>query len=454
MPGGIAQHTGDEETDASVPTNDDAVNSASTRTLRPRQPHPLREPRVRGIGISRSSSILQARSSSSCSRTFRRRSRGSRCSSKSAARCGRTSRRRRRAFCHGVDSPIRLSSVEMRGRGWKRRRRADDDLLIAEWMARRTPIFRRAFHGPLAEHVLFDVVEPFVRLCQAEGWIDKWFFVRYHERGPHLRLRLHGSLALLGDTVVPAFERVLRVRDPRVVEGLSLVPDERAGGTPRTQTAIRSAATRGSTTSRRFNATAASRRSRWVKSSSIGRVSSRPTLRAFPPRSARSGSGVACSRSWWSRTRSSAIGRTSLASRTRTVRGTCAASDRTTTPGHECSPISTVVSSASRGSIAVRRGRVVAARRRRRADERSRWVSCARASGARRFHRSCRQRLRHRRRADRSVLRRGGTVDHSELHPHDEQSARNPNHRRSVPRSPHTANAQRAGGGGSGRLGE
>jgi thiopeptide-type bacteriocin biosynthesis protein len=86
--------------------------------------------------------------------------------------------------------------------------------------------FPAPLHGPWADQVLFDVVEPFVRRCQTEGWIDKWFFIRYHERGPHLRLRLHGSLALLGGTVAPAFEQMLRDRDPRVAEGLADLDDE------------------------------------------------------------------------------------------------------------------------------------------------------------------------------------------------------------------------------------
>ncbi len=86
--------------------------------------------------------------------------------------------------------------------------------------------FPAAIYGAWADRILLDVVEPFVRVCQAARWIDRWFFIRYNEHGPHLRFRLHGSLAVLDDIVVPAFERVVRDRDPRVANGLSDDPNE------------------------------------------------------------------------------------------------------------------------------------------------------------------------------------------------------------------------------------
>ncbi|WP_406200851.1 thiopeptide-type bacteriocin biosynthesis protein [Kitasatospora sp. NBC_01560] len=44
----------------------------------------------------------------------------------------------------------------------------------------------------LVDTVLLDVVEPVVRELRADGAITGWFFIRYWQHGPHLRLRLAG----------------------------------------------------------------------------------------------------------------------------------------------------------------------------------------------------------------------------------------------------------------------
>jgi thiopeptide-type bacteriocin biosynthesis protein len=67
------------------------------------------------------------------------------------------------------------------------------------------------------DQVIAEIVEPFVRRCQREGWIDGWFFIRYSEYGPHLRLRLHGKAEVMDDVVWPALQAHLRARYPDVV---------------------------------------------------------------------------------------------------------------------------------------------------------------------------------------------------------------------------------------------
>jgi thiopeptide-type bacteriocin biosynthesis protein len=52
--------------------------------------------------------------------------------------------------------------------------------------------------------VLLDFVAPFVRECERNGWVERYFFVRYSDCGPHIRLRLSGESETLRDLVGPA----------------------------------------------------------------------------------------------------------------------------------------------------------------------------------------------------------------------------------------------------------
>lgn len=66
------------------------------------------------------------------------------------------------------------------------------------------------------DQIVLEVVEPFVRRCQREGWVDAWFFIRYSEYGPHVRLRLHGRTEVIDGTVWPALVEHVRARWPEV----------------------------------------------------------------------------------------------------------------------------------------------------------------------------------------------------------------------------------------------
>lgn len=77
--------------------------------------------------------------------------------------------------------------------------------------------------------VLLEAVEPFVRACEARGWIDRWFFIRYGERGPHVRLRLHGVRAVLEREAAPALREHLADLFPAVAEGFPDGPFPAAG---------------------------------------------------------------------------------------------------------------------------------------------------------------------------------------------------------------------------------
>ncbi|HYR06304.1 MAG TPA: thiopeptide-type bacteriocin biosynthesis protein [Longimicrobium sp.] len=71
-------------------------------------------------------------------------------------------------------------------------------------------------YTPDCDRVVLDVAEPFVRRCQAEGWIHQHFFIRYSEFGPHVRLRLLGMPDVLAGEVWPALVEHLRAHNPGV----------------------------------------------------------------------------------------------------------------------------------------------------------------------------------------------------------------------------------------------
>jgi thiopeptide-type bacteriocin biosynthesis protein len=77
--------------------------------------------------------------------------------------------------------------------------------------------FNGWIYAPECDRVAVDVVEPFVRRCQGEGWIDQHFFIRYSEFGPHVRLRLLGAPDVLSGQVWPALVQHLRAANPDVV---------------------------------------------------------------------------------------------------------------------------------------------------------------------------------------------------------------------------------------------
>jgi thiopeptide-type bacteriocin biosynthesis protein len=79
-----------------------------------------------------------------------------------------------------------------------------------------------------ADRVLLDLVAPLVAEAKAQGHADRWFFLRYADPRPHLRVRLHGEASrLLGETL-PRLHHALRswLADGRV-HGVQLDTYER-----------------------------------------------------------------------------------------------------------------------------------------------------------------------------------------------------------------------------------
>ena len=65
------------------------------------------------------------------------------------------------------------------------------------------------FHGLPFEPLLQKGIGPFVEFCLARGWATGWFFVRYGEEGPHIRLRIKGDPGLLAREARAWFARYL-----------------------------------------------------------------------------------------------------------------------------------------------------------------------------------------------------------------------------------------------------
>lgn len=69
--------------------------------------------------------------------------------------------------------------------------------LGSEWL------YYKLYCGPkVADRLLAETLAPLTEALLAQGWVDKWFFIRYTDPDPHLRLRLHlPTPAALGPVV-------------------------------------------------------------------------------------------------------------------------------------------------------------------------------------------------------------------------------------------------------------
>jgi thiopeptide-type bacteriocin biosynthesis protein len=71
----------------------------------------------------------------------------------------------------------------------------------SEWL------FAKIYSGRgLADRILTDVVRPLVASAMSTGVADAWFFIRYADPEPHLRLRFHGDRLRLSGELLPTLE--------------------------------------------------------------------------------------------------------------------------------------------------------------------------------------------------------------------------------------------------------
>ena len=56
-----------------------------------------------------------------------------------------------------------------------------------------------------ADHILVDVIKPLTESLVADGFVDQWFFIRYKDPKPHIRIRFHcnqiSKLGIIIDTI-------------------------------------------------------------------------------------------------------------------------------------------------------------------------------------------------------------------------------------------------------------
>lgn len=74
--------------------------------------------------------------------------------------------------------------------------------------------FEGQLYGCEGDRVISAVVEPFVEGARQAAWISRFFFVRFGEDGPHIRLRLRGSREALEDAVRPGLMNHVRTAWP------------------------------------------------------------------------------------------------------------------------------------------------------------------------------------------------------------------------------------------------
>lgn len=63
--------------------------------------------------------------------------------------------------------------------------------------------------GPTADRLLSRAIGPLAQRARENGWIDGWFFIRYADPDPHLRVRFHGTPSALHAHLLPALNDVV-----------------------------------------------------------------------------------------------------------------------------------------------------------------------------------------------------------------------------------------------------
>jgi thiopeptide-type bacteriocin biosynthesis protein len=75
----------------------------------------------------------------------------------------------------------------------------------SEWL------YAKLYSGPAtADRLLREIVSPLVREMTRANVIDQWFFIRYRDRQPHIRVRFHGAPSGLQEHLLPRLEELSR----------------------------------------------------------------------------------------------------------------------------------------------------------------------------------------------------------------------------------------------------
>lgn len=83
----------------------------------------------------------------------------------------------------------------------------------SEWL------YVKLYSGPsVADVLLTELVSPLVAQAAAQGEIDQWFFIRYNDPDPHIRVRLHGEPNILTGELLQRLH--LRLNGPSAPQGI------------------------------------------------------------------------------------------------------------------------------------------------------------------------------------------------------------------------------------------
>jgi thiopeptide-type bacteriocin biosynthesis protein len=86
---------------------------------------------------------------------------------------------------------------------------SNEEDYIKKWLSAHI-YFNGNIYSYKCDEVIIKVIEPFVKICLSNKWIDKYFFIRYVEYGHHVRLRFLGNEDILNNQVKPTFEEYLQ----------------------------------------------------------------------------------------------------------------------------------------------------------------------------------------------------------------------------------------------------
>jgi len=85
--------------------------------------------------------------------------------------------------------------------------------------------FKGEMYGKECDEVILEIVEPLIDTLKKDKLIEKYFFIRYAEFGPHVRLRLYGNSKTLNTKVKDEVERFIEKNFPYKLMQYPTLPD-------------------------------------------------------------------------------------------------------------------------------------------------------------------------------------------------------------------------------------
>jgi thiopeptide-type bacteriocin biosynthesis protein len=87
----------------------------------------------------------------------------------------------------------------------------NDASMDGDWLSAHIG-FPGTLAGANADQIVVNIVAPFIRKCRTKGWTRSYFFVRYADPDPHIRLRIKVASALVQETSKALGDHIDRLR--------------------------------------------------------------------------------------------------------------------------------------------------------------------------------------------------------------------------------------------------